>query len=84
MPALLQLVVDNGTRSSNSESAVRNQSQQKLAKQLLERASLLLNELGAGYSSVSSIIDECSEMIGRKDCEPFANLVSDKCLENLP
>ncbi len=89
MSALLQLVVDNSTslecgNDNENNQLTHNQPKIKLARTLLERASMLLCDLGSGYSSVSSIIDECKEMLGRRDCEPFANLAQDQSLEDLP
>lgn len=89
VPALLQLVVNNDSQQKASSKAScevpanfllhdpRNINL-KLVRSLLDRASLVLASMGPNYSDICSIIDDCHEMIGRKDCEPFANLNSDQ------
>ncbi|MDZ4785859.1 MAG: hypothetical protein SGJ02_07265 [bacterium] len=76
----LRLVINNasGKISSNSKQPI------SVAKNLLDQASSILSELGSSYSGVCSILEDCKEMIGRKDCEPFANLLSPGANEDLP
>lgn len=72
MSSKLTLVVNNKNESSNSKS---NEPAPKITKArwLLAEASSLIGNLGGNYQDVSSLIDECHDMLSRKDCEPYCN-----------
>jgi len=73
----LRLVVNNKQIQSQAKA---EEKRILLAKGHLARASLILSELGGEHQAISSLIDECTEMLNHKDSDTFAN--SDEAISN--
>lgn len=75
MSPKLKLVVNNKDDKEVTTKSKLTEPAPKItqARWLLSQASDLLGNLGGNYRDVSSLIDECNDMLGRKDCEPYCN-----------